>query len=393
MAAKALSHRLDYIANKATTKLADSVRILRSQGIDVIDLATARPNVDTHESIKAAAISAIEEPFTYMTYTETRGLYQLREAIALKLFSENQISINPDSELIITAGVHEALQAGLLALVNPGDEVLILDPSWVAYEGMIRIAGGIPVYVSSGDDGRLAAEALRKAITEQTRLLLMTNPNNPTGAVYSLDELQTLATVARNHDLHVIVDEIYEYFVYDSHVHTSLASLPGMKERVLTVNGVSKAYAMTGWRIGYAAGPEWWIDGIHRIHQHLISSPCAFAQKGAVTAITSGRTITDPLIGLYLDRRNFFSTEMQHIDGISFHHPEGACFFFLQIDGPDSPYTNLAQLCLERTGLMLTPGEAFGPSNTNRLRLSFASVPDTRREEVIERLSIFVKAL
>lgn len=393
MAATALSLRLDHIANKATTQLADSVRNLRARGIDVINLATARPNVDTHESIKTAAIAAIEEPFTYMTYTETRGLYELREAIAKKLHEENQLSIDPDFELIITAGVHEALQAGLLALVNPGDEVLMLDPSWVAYEGMIRVAGGIPVYVSSDHDGRLTPESLQDAITPKTKLLLITNPNNPTGTVYSRGELQAIAAVSEDHNLHIIVDEIYEYFVYDSNVHTTLASLPGMKERVLTVNGLSKAYAMTGWRIGYAAGPEWWIEGVHRIHQHLISSPCAFAQKGSITAIANGNKITGPLIDLYLDRRNYFATELRNIPGISFQDPEGACFFFLNIDAPNSSQSNLAQLCLELTGLMLTPGEAFGPSNTSRLRLSFASVPDKRREEVVERLSTFVKAL
>jgi aspartate aminotransferase len=375
--------RLRDVQIKATTRLADQVRHLRERGVEPINLATARPDFDTPWAIKEATREAIAEPHTYVVYSESRGLIELREAIAAKLRYENGIEVDPGEQLLITAGTHEALSVALQALLDPGDEVVLVDPSWVAYQGMVRLAGGVPTFTTLRA-GRLDEDDLRAAITPRTKAILVNNPNNPTGTVLTRQELEGLARVAQEHDLLVITDEIYEHFLYDGRQHVSLATLPGMAERTLTINGVSKAYAMTGWRVGYAAGPSWWIEAMLLVHQHFISAPCTFAQKGAVAAFTVAKDAYAEMVAAYTRRRAALAAGLTSL-GLQVTPPEGACFYFPRFPGGLSSQ-ELSDLFLERAGLMLTPGSAFGPSGEGHLRLSFASLPESQVPEVVRRM-------
>lgn len=392
LTARSPARRLDQVFGKATTRLADGVAAAGRTDLVPINLATARPNFDTPAAIKRAAHEAIDVPLTYMLYSEARGLRELREAVAAKLASENALHIDPASQLLITAGTHEALTVAMQAAIDPGDEVVLFDPSWVAYQGMVRLAGGQPVFCTLSEDGRLDLGALAQVITPRTKALLFTNPNNPTGTVFTPEELGGIRDLAVTHDLLVVVDEIYEYFLFDGRRHLSIASLPGMQDRTLTVNGVSKAFAMTGWRVGYAAGPTWWIDAMLLVHQHVISAPCSFAQKGAVAAFGSARTAVAPMIETYTRRRDLLAAGFASLPDLDAPLPEGACFFFLGFPGELSS-EELSSLCWERTGLLLTPGSAFGPSSEGRLRLSFSSLPDELLPEVLVRLETFLRSL
>jgi aspartate aminotransferase len=376
---------------KATNTAAEGIPSFERGEREVLSLATARPDLDTPAVVKAAVIAAIQIPHTYMTYTASRGLPELRESVALKLGARNGVAYDPESEVLITAGTHEALYVGLQAVVEPGDEVLVLDPSWVAYNGMIGLAGGVARMVTLRDN-RLDIDALKRAITPRTRAFVFNNPNNPTGTVFTREELAAVVDLLAAHDILAIVDEIYEEFVYDGRQHVSLASLPGARERVLLINGYSKAYAMTGWRVGYAAGPSWLIDRMLIIHQHLISSPCAFAQKGASVAYSEAAEHVRAMVATYDRRRLLLNEALAAVPKVSYSLPEGACFYFLRVDsGLDSAM--LAKTIASREGLVLTPGGAFGPSGERHLRFSFAALPEARVGEAVGRLAAALEAI
>lgn len=386
-----LPTRLRSVQPKATNTAAEGIPSFERGEREVLSLATARPDLDTPAVVKAAVIAAIQIPHTYMTYTASRGLPELRESVALKLGARNGVAYDPESEVLITAGTHEALYVGLQAVVEPGDEVLVLDPSWVAYSGMIGLAGGVARMVPLGD-GRLDIDALKRAITPRTRAFVFNNPNNPTGTVFTREELAAVVDLLAAHDILAIVDEIYEEFVYDGRQHVSLASLPGARERVLLINGYSKAYAMTGWRVGYAAGPSWLIDRMLIIHQHLISSPCAFAQKGASVAYSEAAEHVRAMVATYDRRRLLLNEALAAVPKVSYSLPEGACFYFLRVDsGLDS--ATLAKTIASREGLVLTPGGAFGPSGERHLRFSFAALPEARVGEAVGRLAAALEAI
>lgn len=386
-----LPTRLTSVRPKATNTAVEGIPSSELAARDVISLATARPDLDTPAVVKAAVVNAIQVPHAYMTYTASRGLLELRESVAHKLSARNGVDYDPETELLITAGTHEALYVALQAVVEPGDEVLVLDPSWVAYSGMIRLAGGVPRMVTLADD-RLNLDALKGAITPRTRAFVFNNPNNPTGTVFTREELAAVLGVMAEHDILAIVDEIYEAFVYDGREHVSLASLAGGRERVLLINGYSKAYAMTGWRVGYAAGPCWLIDRMLIVHQHLISSPCAFAQKGASVAYSEASEHVGSMVATYDRRRRLLDTALSAVPRVSYRLPEGACFYFLRVDsGLDS--STLAAEIASRQNLVLTPGAAFGPSGEGHLRLSFAALPEARVGEAVGRLSAALEAI
>lgn len=384
MTSRFTSPRLRHVPFKATNQMTERLDALRSRGLDPINLSTARPNFDTPRRIKDAAKAALDVPLTYILYSDSRGLKELREAIARKLATENDLEIDPGDQVIVTAGTHEALCAVLLATVGSGDEVVVFDPSWVAYRGMVGLADATPKYAAL-KDGRLDVDGLRAAVTPRTKALVFNNPNNPTGTVFSREELAAIASVAMEADLLVIVDEIYEYFLYDGHEHFSIASLPGMADRTVTINGLSKAYAMTGWRVGYAAGPAYVMSNVLAVHQHLISSPTNFAQKGAVAAFEAARRDYEPMVQAYDVRRAKLAAGLATMPWLRARLPEGACFFFLRVPG-GVPSTELSELFLEKGGLMLPPGAAFGPSGEGHLRLSFAGLPEERIPEVLERM-------
>lgn len=386
-----LPTRLRSVKPKATNTAAEGIPSLEFGEREILSLATARPDLDTPAVVKAAVIAAIQEPHKYMTYAPSRGLPELRASVAHKLSTRNGADYDPDSELLITAGTHEALYVSLQAVVEPGDEVLVLDPSWVAYSGMIGLAGGVPVMVGLRDN-RLDIDDVRRAITPRTRAFVFNNPNNPTGTVFTREELAEVASVLAERGILAIVDEIYEEFVYDGRRHVSLAALPGAREHVLLINGYSKAYAMTGWRVGYAAGPSWLIDRMLVIHQHLISSPCSFAQKGASVAYSEAADHVRAMVETYDRRRMLLNEALARVPKIRYSLPEGACFFFLRIDSRLDSAT-LARTIASREGLVLTPGGAFGPTGEHHLRFSFAALPEPRVGEAVNRLAAALEAI
>ncbi|MBX6340962.1 MAG: pyridoxal phosphate-dependent aminotransferase, partial [Thermomicrobiaceae bacterium] len=276
--------RVDALQPSPTVAVSDRVRALRQQGLDVIDLGGGDPDFPTPEHVCAAAADAMLGGDTH--YVASAGLPELRRAIARKLQDENGIAADP-AAVIVTPGGKSALFSAVLALTGPGDDILMFDPGWVSYEPMATIAGAGTVHVPLDPRAnyRVTREAIEEHLTPRTRLMIVNTPNNPTGRVLTREELDAIAAVAAERDLVVISDEIYEKIVYDGRQHVSLASLPGMAERTLTVNGFSKAYAMTGWRLGYIAGPKPLIDQIMKIHSHSITCATSFAQRGAVAAL------------------------------------------------------------------------------------------------------------
>lgn len=376
---------------KATNAAAEGNESLKSAERSILNLATARPDLDTPAVVKAAVIDAIKISHKYMTYSASRGLPELRASVVNKLRTRNGVDYDGDTELLITAGTHEALYVSLQAVIEPGDEVLVLDPSWVAYSGMISLAGGVPRMIGLRNN-RLDITDVRRAIGPRTRAFVFNNPNNPTGTVFTREELAALASVLEEHGVLAIVDEIYEEFVYDGNSHVSLAALPGARENVLLINGYSKAYAMTGWRVGYAAGPRWLIDRMLVIHQHLISSPCSFAQKGASVAYSEAMDHVRSMVETYARRRALLNQALAAVPRVSYSLPEGACFYFLRVDTRLDSET-LARMIAHREGLVLTPGVAFGPSGEHHLRFSFAALPEAQVYEATRRLSAALEAI
>lgn len=389
------ARRLADIQFSATIELSDAVREMRARGEEIISLAAARPDFDTPGVIKEAAISALREPHLYTSYSESRGLLELREAVAEKLVRENGLDMDPERQILITVGAREALALALQALVDPGDEVLVFDPSWLTYQALVRLAGGIPIPVPlyARDGYHLDPEVLQAALSPRTRAIILNTPNNPTGAVFSRGHLEEIARAAVERDLVVITDEIYEYFVYDGKRHLSPGSLPGMEDRTLTVNALSKAWAMTGWRVGYVAGPARLIDKLLLVHQHLVSCPCTFAQKGAVTAFSQGRGAVGQMVESYRRRRDLISACLENLPGAKYQVPEAACFFFPSFPGLGLTSHELSAEFLKRGGLALTPGSAFGSQGEGHLRLSFAPVSEKNLEEAMRRFGEVLRQL
>lgn len=387
-----VAKRLEQVDFSATIELSDRVRVLRAQGRNIISMANARPDFATPSQICEAAINALRIPHTYTTYTASRGLEELREAIARKLQDENGLSVDPTHDILVTAGEREALYLALQAFINPGDEVLVLDPGWVTYAASITLAGGIPVSIPLRYEHQYhpQKEDVIAVVTTKTRAMILNTPNNPTGAVFTPQEMQMFADLAIKHNLLVITDEIYEHFIYDDSTHISIATLPGMWERTITTNSTSKGWAMTGWRIGYAIAPEALIKPMLRIHQHLISSPCAFAQKGAVTAFDAARDNVRVMMDAYRQRRDLLAQALLQMPEVEVAIPQGACFFMprFKVDMTD---WELTYAFLEKGGLAFTPGSAFGSQGKGYLRLSFAGINANQISEIIRRMGLVLK--
>ncbi len=388
------SRRLDAVAHSATIEISDRVKRLRAEGRDVINMAAARPNFDAPPEVKAATIRALEDP-QFSAYTESRGLLELREAVSRRLESDLGLRYDPQSEILVTVGQREGMFVALQALVDPGDHVLVPDPGWVTYRSAVALAGGEPVSIgfSPGDGFRPMLDDIERGAGDGARTLILNTPANPTGTVYSRRELEGIRDVAVDSDMIVITDEIYAPFLYDGKEHVSPASLEGMFERTLVTGAVSKAWAMTGWRVGFAAGPAELIDRMLMIHQHLVSCPCAFAQKGAVTALTGTAHRVDEMVASYRRRRDILARGFRDLPGMEYVVPEGACFFFPAFPGIAMGGRQLAAEFLERAGLALTPGEAFGPAGAGRLRISFAATPEDLLPDVLDRMSRVLTAL
>lgn len=381
-----LSDRLNRLAPSATLAMSQKSSEMKAQGIDVINLSVGEPDFNTPEHIKDAAKKAIDENFS--RYSPVPGYMDLREAISSKLKRENGLDYGVN-EILVSNGAKQSVCNTIMALVNDGDEVIIPTPYWVSYPQMAKLAGGEPVIVEAGfeQDFKLTPEQLEAAITPKTKLLILCSPSNPTGSVYNEEELRGLADVIKRHeDLYVLADEIYEHINYIGK-HHSIAQIEGMKERTIVVNGVSKAYAMTGWRIGYIAAPEWIVKGCNKLQGQYTSGPCSVSQKAAVEAYMASQDCVEEMRKAFERRRDLIVSLAKDIPGLEVNVPQGAFYlfpkcssFFGKTDGTHviNNSTDFALYLLEVGHVATVAGDAFGDPEC--FRMSYATSDDNIRE-------------
>ena len=381
-----LSNRLNRLAPSATLAMSQKSGEMKAQGIDVINMSVGEPDFNTPDHIKAAAKKAVDD--NYSRYSPVPGYPDLRKAISAKLKNENGLEYAP-SEILVSNGAKQSVCNTIMALVNEGEEVIIPAPYWVSYPQMVKLAGGEPVIVNAGfeQNFKMTPEQLEAAITPKTRMLILCSPSNPTGSVYSQKELAALAEVILRHeDLFVLADEIYEHINYVGE-HTSIAKVEGMRERALIVNGVSKAYAMTGWRIGYIAAPEWIVKGCNKLQGQYTSGPCSVSQKAAEAAYTLSQECVETMRQAFQRRRDLIVELAKDIPGLEVNVPEGAFYlfpkcssFFGKSDGKHtiSNSTDFAMYLLEEGHVATVGGDAFGDPDC--FRMSYATSDDNIRE-------------
>ena len=390
-----LSDRLNRLSPSATLAMSQKSAELKAQGIDVINLSVGEPDFNTPDHIKAAAIRAVEE--NYSRYSPVPGYPALREAIVKKLKNENGLDYTV-TQISVSNGAKQSVCNTVMTLVNDGDEVIIPAPYWVSYPEMAKLAGGVPVFVEAGieQDFKMTPAQLEAAITPRTRLLILCSPSNPTGSVYSKAELQGLAEVlARHTQVFVLADEIYEHINYVGH-HESIAQFPEIRERVVIVNGVSKAYAMTGWRIGFIAGPEWIVKGCNKLQGQYTSGPCSVSQKAAEAAYTGTQVPVEEMRQAFARRRDLIVRLAKEIPGLEVNEPQGAFYLFPKCSSffgktaggkviQDS--MDFALYLLEHAHVATVGGAAFGSPEC--FRMSYA----TSDENIVEAMRRIKEAL
>ena len=386
-----LSDCLNRLAPSATLAMSQKSSEMKAAGIDVINMSVGEPDFNTPEHIKEAAKEAVDENFS--RYSPVPGYMDLRKAVSDKLRRENGLDYST-SEILVSNGAKQSVCNTVMALVNPGDEVIIPAPYWVSYPQMVKLAGGVPVIVNAGFDQnfKMTAQQLEEALTPRTRLLILCSPSNPTGSVYGKDELEALANVIKSHDgLYVLADEIYEHINYVGH-HESIAQFEGMKERAIIVNGVSKAYAMTGWRIGYIAAPEWIVKGCNKLQGQYTSGPCSVSQKAAEAAYNGPQQCVEDMRQAFERRRNLIVSLAKDIPGLEVNVPQGAFYLFPKCSSfygksyqgrTINNSTDLAMYILEEGHVATVGGDAFGDPEC--FRMSYATSDDNIRE-AMERI-------
>ena len=381
-----LSDRLNRLAPSATLAMSQKSNEMKAQGVDVINMSVGEPDFNTPDHIKEAGKKAIDDNFS--KYSPVPGYMDLREAIVEKLKKENHLDYTT-GEVIVGTGGKQGVCNTILALVNPGDEVIIPAPYWVSYPQMAKLAGATPVIVRAGfeQDFKMTAEQLEAAITPKTKMLILCSPSNPTGSVYSQEELNALAEVILKHeDMFVLSDEIYEHINYVGKA-ASIASYPGMKERTIICNGVSKAYAMTGWRLGWVAAPAWIVKGINKLQGQYTSGTCDVSQKAAVAAYVASQDCVEQMRVAFERRRDLIVKLAKDIPGLEVNVPQGAFYlfpkcssFFGKSDGETviNNSTDFAMYILEKAHVATVGGDAFGDPDC--FRMSYATSGDNIRE-------------
>jgi aminotransferase len=381
--------------------LNDTVRNIQPSGIrrffdmlaemkDVISLTIGEPDFTTPEPLTRAAIAALEAGETH--YTANGGILELRELVAANLADRYAVRYEPRGELVITVGASEGLDATLRAIINPGDEVIYHEPCFVAYAPCITLAGGVPVAIATSDatDFRVTPAQIEAAITPRTKAIFLGYPNNPTGAVMDRDELEAIGDVAERHDLLVISDEIYDRLVYGGHEHAAISALPRMRDRSVLIGGFSKAYAMTGWRIGYVAAPAGLMEGIAKVHQYGIMCAPTAAQHAAIAALEVGEPFVQEMLAEYDRRRQLMVRRLNDI-GLLCFEPKGAFYCFPDVSGATGlSAEDFAQRLLAEEHVAVVPGEAFGPSGAGHVRACYATAYE-QIVEAMDRLERFVE--
>lgn len=381
-----LSDRLNRLAPSATLAMSQKSSEMKAQGIDVINMSVGEPDFNTPDHIKDAARKAIDDNFS--KYSPVPGYMDLRKAISAKLKRENGLDYGVN-EILVSNGAKQSVCNTIMALVNDGDEVIIPAPYWVSYPQMVKLAGGEPVIVEAGfeQNFKITPEQLEAAITPKTKLLIICSPSNPTGSVYNEEELRGLAEVIKRHDdMFVLADEIYEHINYIGK-HHSIAKIDGMKERTIVVNGVSKAYAMTGWRIGYIAAPEWIVKGCNKLQGQYTSGPCSVSQMAAVEAYNASQDCVEVMRQAFERRRDLIVSLAKDIPGLEVNVPQGAFYlfpkcssFFGKTDGTHviNNSTDFALYLLEVGHVATVAGDAFGDPEC--FRMSYATSDENIRE-------------
>ena len=362
------------IAPSLTLSITSQARALKKQGVDVLNFGVGEPDFNTPAHITAAAIKALQEHQT--RYTESAGLLELREVIAAKFDVDNGIKYDP-SQVVVNCGAKHSCYNAILAVCNPGDEVIIPAPYWTSYPEMVRLAGALPVFVETTPESgwKITPEQFEEAMTPMTKMIIINSPNNPTGSVYTKEELGKLAEIAVGEDIIILSDEIYEKLVYGENKHVSIASLSNeIYEHTITVNGFSKAYAMTGWRLGYTAAPKAIANAIDTIQSHTTSNPTTFAQYGAIAALNGDQQIVADMRDEFNVRREFMLDRLLKIKNVRVIEPQGAFYFLVNIEPIGIKSVNFAEKLLSKQKVAVVPGVAFGSDYT--IRFSYATSLD-----------------
>src|SRR5271167_4015501 len=384
-----LSSRATSLTPSLTLSIDSKAKAMKSEGIDVCSFGAGEPDFDTPEHIKAAAMAALEAGFT--KYTPSSGIPELRQAIADKFLIDNGIDYKP-SQIIVSDGAKHSCYNAVLATCQPGDEVIIPAPYWLSYPEMVRLAGADPVFVQTKEENgwKMTADEFQDAMTPRTKMVIINSPGNPTGSVYTRQELEGIVEVASDEEILILSDEIYEKLVYDDVEHVSVASLPGALDLTITVNGFSKAYAMTGWRLGYLAAPEPIAKAIDAIQSHSTSNPTSFAQKGGVAALTGPQDHLPVWLAEYDKRRRYAHAKLNSIPGISCVNAKGAFYLFPNICKTGLKSAEFCAKLLEQEKVAAVPGIAFGADDY--IRLSYATSM-ANIEKGLARIEKFCKSL
>ena len=383
-----LSERINAMEASATLAMAAKTRELKAQGKDIIGLSLGEPDFNIPDFIKEAAVEAIHQ--NYSKYTPVDGYLELREAICEKLLRDNHLHYKP-SQIVVSTGAKQCLANVALAMINPGDEVVFPAPYWVSYKEIAKMAGGIPIEVPTTieSDFKITPAQLEKAITPKTKMVWFNSPNNPSGSVYSKEELEALAVVLRKYpNIFILSDEIYEYINFTGN-YTSMAEIDGLYDRTITVNGLSKAFAMTGWRIGYLAAPEWIAKACNKVQGQITSGTNAIAQRASIVALRAPKSKIQYMIDEFLKRRNLVLQLLGEIEGLKLNVPEGAFYVFPDVSSffgktlrgrTINNASDFSLYLLEEAGVATVTGEAFGDPKC--IRLSYAASEEELRKAI-----------
>ena len=394
-----LSKKANSISPSITLEITGKANELKAQGVNVMSFAAGEPDFNTPKNIIEAAIKAMDAGYT--KYTKTSGIVELRKAICKKLHQENNLNYS-EEQIVVSTGAKQCLANTFLAILNKGDEVILQNPCWVSYTELIKLADGVPVIVNcdENDGYKLSAKNIEKAVTSKTKAILLNSPHNPTGIVYNKNELEEIAQIAKKYNLIIISDEIYEKLIYDGEEHVSIASLSeDAYERTIVINGLSKTYAMTGWRVGYTASSAKLAKIMSSVQSHMTSNVCSISQYAALEALTGPQDSINMMKNAFEERRNFMMKKLEEIDEVSFIKPQGAFYIMVNITYFIGKSINgvkinnsieFAKMLLEEEKVAVSPGAAFGLENF--IRLSYATSMEVI-EEGLDRIKSFLGKL
>ena len=394
-----LSKKANSISPSITLEITGKANELKAQGVNVMSFAAGEPDFNTPKNIIEAAIKAMDDGYT--KYTKTSGIVELRKAICKKLHQENNLNYS-EEQIVVSTGAKQCLANTFLAILNKGDEVILQNPCWVSYTELIKLADGVPVIVNcdENDGYKLSAKNIEKAVTSKTKAILLNSPHNPTGIVYNKNELEEIAQIAKKYNLIIISDEIYEKLIYDGEEYVSIASLSeDAYERTIVINGLSKTYAMTGWRVGYTASSAKLAKIMSSVQSHMTSNVCSISQYAALEALTGPQDSINMMKNAFEERRNFMMKKLEEIDEVSFIKPQGAFYIMVNITYFIGKSINgvkinnsieFAKMLLEEEKVAVIPGAAFGLENF--IRLSYATSMEVI-EEGLDRIKSFLGKL